>query len=282
MVNINNTKAKEKPAIVLRRERIVKVQQHDGSIIEMEKTSAEAFEVLNHSTSHLLAQAITELYPKALFGFGPAIEEGFYYDIDFGDDVITENDLPIIEKKMKELASKDLRIVREELTKEQALEVFKNNPYKIELIEGITEDITTFKQGDFVDLCRGPHIMSTGLIKHFKLLSLAGAYFLANSVSNASRGYQYGENHDESETITFVQGKKGHESTIEVPIPSGYKKTKYRSHGQPVYSNGKDFITPDVDGHNGGVWKKATSVKGLQQKDTRLGTYDANLIKIHD
>ena len=104
----------------------MKVQQHDGSIIEMEKTSAEALEVLNHSTSHLLAQAIAELYPKALFGFGPAIENGFYYDIDFGNDVITENDLPIIEKKMKELAGKDLRIVREELSKEQALELFKN------------------------------------------------------------------------------------------------------------------------------------------------------------
>ena len=93
--------------------KIMKVQQHDGSIMEMEKTSKEALEVLNHSTSHLLAQAITELYPKALFGFGPAIENGFYYDIDFGDVVITENDLPIIEKKMRELAGKDLRIVQE-------------------------------------------------------------------------------------------------------------------------------------------------------------------------
>ena len=159
----------------------MKVQQHDGSIIEMDKASAEALEVLNHSTSHLLAQAITELYPKALFGFGPAIENGFYYDIDFGDVTITENDLPTIEKKMKELAGKDLRIVREELSKEQALELFKNNPYKVELIKEINESITIFKQGDFVDLCRGPHIMSTGLIKHFKLLSLAGAYWRGNS-----------------------------------------------------------------------------------------------------
>ena len=89
----------------------MKVQQHDGSIIEMEKSSPEALEVLNHSTSHLLAQAIQELYPNALFGFGPAIENGFYYDIDFGDITITENDLPAIEKKMKELAGKDQRIV---------------------------------------------------------------------------------------------------------------------------------------------------------------------------
>ncbi len=159
----------------------MKVQLHDGSIVEMEKNSKEGFEVLNHSTSHLLAAAIQELYPHALFGFGPAIEEGFYYDIDFGDDVITDADFPKIEKKMRELASRDDRIVREQLTKKQALEVFKNNKYKLELIEGINEDITVFKQGNFVDLCRGPHIMSTGQIKHFKLLSLAGAYWRGNS-----------------------------------------------------------------------------------------------------
>ncbi len=158
----------------------MKVQQHDGSIIEMDKSSPEALEVLNHSTSHLLAEAIQELYPDALFGFGPAIENGFYYDIDFKEPIV-EEDLTKIEKKMHELASKDERIVRQVLSKKEALEVFKNNPYKIELIEGIDEDITTFTQGKFVDLCRGPHIMSTGQIKHFKLLSLAGAYWRGNS-----------------------------------------------------------------------------------------------------
>lgn len=158
----------------------MKVQQHDGSIIEMDKSSKEALEVLNHSTSHLLAEAIQELYPDALFGFGPAIENGFYYDIDFKEPIV-EDDLAKIEKKMHELASKDEKIVRQVLSKKEALEVFKNNPYKIELIEGIDEDITTFTQGKFVDLCRGPHIMSTGQIKHFKLLSLAGAYWRGDS-----------------------------------------------------------------------------------------------------
>ena len=161
-------------------ENIMKVQQHDGSIIEMEKSSPEALEVLNHSTSHLLAEAIQELYPDALFGFGPAIENGFYYDIDFKEPIV-EEDLAKIEKKMRELASKDERIVRQVLSKKEALEVFKDNPYKIELIQGIDEDITTFTQGKFVDLCRGPHIMSTGQIKHFKLLSLAGAYWRGDS-----------------------------------------------------------------------------------------------------
>lgn len=162
------------------REKSMKVQQHDGSIIEMDKTSKEALEVLNHSTSHLLAEAIQELYPDALFGFGPAIENGFYYDIDFKNPIV-EEDLAKIEKKMHELASKDEKIVRQVLAKKEALEVFKNNPYKIELIEGINEDITTFTQGKFVDLCRGPHIMSTGQIKHFKLLSIAGAYWRGDS-----------------------------------------------------------------------------------------------------
>ena len=159
----------------------MKVQQHDGSIVEMDKSAPESLEVLNHSTSHLLAEAIQVMYPNALFGFGPAIENGFYYDIDFGDAVITDEDLPKIEKKMKELASKDEKIIRKELSKEEALEFFKNDKYKVELINGINEDITTFTQGNFTDLCRGPHIMSTGQIKHFKLMSLAGAYWRGDS-----------------------------------------------------------------------------------------------------
>ena len=159
----------------------MKVQQHDGSIVEMDKSDPASLDVLNHSTSHLLAEAIQVMYPNALFGFGPAIEEGFYYDIDFGDTVITDEDLPKIEKKMKELASKDEKIIRKELSKEEALEFFKNDKYKVELINGIDEDITTFTQGNFTDLCRGPHIMSTGQIKHFKLMSLAGAYWRGDS-----------------------------------------------------------------------------------------------------
>ena len=158
----------------------MKIQLHDGSIVEIEKSSKEAFEVLNHSTSHLLAEAIQELYPDALFGYGPAIEEGFYYDIDFKEP-ITEADLGKIEKKMHELSSKDERIVREVLSKEEALKRFEKNPYKVELIKDINEDITIFTQGKFTDLCRGPHLLATGQIKHFKLLNLAGAYWRGDS-----------------------------------------------------------------------------------------------------
>ena len=100
----------------------MKVQQHDGSVIEMDKKAPESLEVLNHSTSHLLAQAVSELYPDALFGFGPAIENGFYYDIDFSTPIV-EDDLAKIEKKMHELSSKDEKIVRKELTKEEAVKL---------------------------------------------------------------------------------------------------------------------------------------------------------------
>jgi threonyl-tRNA synthetase len=159
----------------------MKIQLQNGNIMDIEKSSKEAFEVLNHSTSHLMAEAISELYPEAKFGFGPAIEEGFYYDVDFGEKIISEEDLKLIENKMKEIAKKGERIVSKEVSKEEALELFNNNPYKIELINGIEGTITIFKQGKFVDLCAGPHLLSTEPIKHFKLLNIAGAYWRGNS-----------------------------------------------------------------------------------------------------
>ena len=159
----------------------MKIQLQDGSIKEIEKGSKEALDVLNHSTSHLMAEAISELYPEAKFGFGPSIEEGFYYDIDFNDQVITDEDLAKIEKKMHEIASKGQKIIRKEVSKKEALEIFKKNPYKVELINGIDSQITIFSQGEFVDLCAGPHLLSTEPIKHFKLLNIAGAYWRGDS-----------------------------------------------------------------------------------------------------
>ena len=158
----------------------MKIQLQDGTIKEIEKNSKEAFDVLNHSTSHLLAQAIKELYPNVKFGFGPSIEEGFYYDIDLNKS-ISIDDFPVIEKKMKELASKKERIERKEVTKEEAKEIFKDEPYKLELIDGIEGNITIFTQGDFTDLCAGPHLLNTDMIKHFKLTNVAGAYWRGNS-----------------------------------------------------------------------------------------------------
>lgn len=143
--------------------------------------SKEGFEIMNHSCSHLMAQAIKHLYPNALFGFGPAIEEGFYYDIDFGDTKISDADFSKIEEEMKKLSKENIPYKREDASKEEALEIFKDNPYKVEHIKELEGQISIYRQGDFVDLCRGPHVPSTSYLKHFKLLSLAGAYWRGDS-----------------------------------------------------------------------------------------------------
>ena len=140
----------------------------------------EKLEILNHSCAHLLAQAVTHLYPQAKFWVGPAIEEGFYYDIDLGDEVIKEEDLERIEKEMKKCSKSAKNIVRSELTKEEALEKFKEDPYKIDLISRMDEKeekISCYTQGDFTDLCRGPHVANTKEIKYFKLIKFSGAYW---------------------------------------------------------------------------------------------------------
>ena len=153
----------------------------DATISIITKDQDVAFEVLNHSTAHLLAQAIKRLYPKAQFGIGPTIEEGFYYDVDFGDDVVTEADLAKIEKMMANISSEAVEITRKEVSKEEALEIFKDNPYKVELINELEGVISTYSQGEFTDLCRGVHLTNTKDIKFFKLLSIAGAYWRGNS-----------------------------------------------------------------------------------------------------
>ena len=140
----------------------------------------EHLSILNHSCAHLLAQAVSHLYPEAKFWVGPVIAEGFYYDIDLGDKVITEDDLPKIEKEMKKISKDGKRIVREELSKKEALEKFGNDPYKVDLINRMDEDntiISCYTQGDFTDLCRGPHVDTVKELKHFKLLKVSGAYW---------------------------------------------------------------------------------------------------------
>ena len=135
---------------------------------------------MNHSCAHLMAQAVKHLYKDAKFWVGPVIESGFYYDIDLGDKVITSDDLPIIEKEMKKISKDGKRIVRHELSKEEALEMFKDDPYKVDLINNMDEDntvISCYTQGDFTDLCRGPHVDTVKELKHFKLLKHSGAYY---------------------------------------------------------------------------------------------------------
>ena len=144
----------------------------------------EKLNILNHSCAHLLAQAVKHLYPNAKFWVGPVIEEGFYYDIDLGDKTLTDEDLPKIEKEMKKCAKSDKRIYREEISKKEALERFKDDPYKIDLINRMDEDntvISCYTQGDFTDLCRGPHVETTKKMKYFKLIKHSGAYFKGDS-----------------------------------------------------------------------------------------------------
>ena len=140
----------------------------------------EKLNILNHSCAHLLAHAVKHLYPNAKFWVGPVIESGFYYDIDLGDEVIKEEDLLKIEKEMKKISKGDKYINRIELSKEEALDMFKDDLYKIDLIKRMDENetvITAYKQDDFIDLCRGPHMPTTKSMKYFKLLKVSGAYW---------------------------------------------------------------------------------------------------------
>ncbi|WP_416327060.1 threonine--tRNA ligase [[Eubacterium] hominis] len=138
----------------------------------------EKLSIMNHSCAHMMAQAVKRLYPNAKFWVGPVISEGFYYDIDLGDDVIRDEDLEKIEKEMKKIAKDGKRIVRKEITKAQAMEMFQDDPYKIDLIQDLEDgNITCYQQGEFIDLCRGPHVETVKELKNFKLLKHSGAYW---------------------------------------------------------------------------------------------------------
>lgn len=158
--------------------------EEDGDIAIITPESEEALEVLRHSSAHLMAQAVKRLYPDAKLGVGPVIENGFYYDIDT-ESSITAEDLPVIEKEMKKIINENVDIVRVEVSRNEAQQRFEaiNDPYKLELLEAIPEDeqVSIYEQGEFFDLCRGIHVPSTGKLKEFKLLSVAGAYWRGDS-----------------------------------------------------------------------------------------------------
>ena len=163
----------------------------------------EHLNTLNHSCAHLLAQAVSHLYPNAKFWVGPVIEEGFYYDIDLGEDVIKTEDHEKIEKEMKKIAKDGKRIVRHEISKEEALEMFKDDPYKIDLINRMDENETTiscYTQGDFTDLCRGPHVDTVKELKNFKLIKHSGAYW-KNDAKNKMLQRIYGVCFDNKEDL---------------------------------------------------------------------------------
>lgn len=173
----------------------------------------EKLSVLNHSCAHLLAQAVKHLYPDAKFWVGPVIDDGFYYDIDLGDDVIKEEDLPKIEREMKKIAKDGKRIVRHELTREEALDKFKDDPYKIDLINNMADDtvISCYTQGDFTDLCRGPHVDTVKELKYFKLLKVSGAYWKGdanNKMLQRIYGICFESESDLNEHLNFLEEAK--------------------------------------------------------------------------
>ncbi|BDD41197.1 threonine--tRNA ligase [Streptococcus ruminantium] len=166
----------------------------DGKLEIVTPDHEDAFAVLRHSAAHLFAQAARRLFPDIKLGVGPAIQDGFYYDTDNAAGQISNEDLERIEAEMAKIVKENHICIREEVTKEEALEIFADDPYKIELISEHADDaagLTVYRQGEFVDLCRGPHVPSTGRIQVFKLLNVAGAYWRGNS-DNAMMQRVYG------------------------------------------------------------------------------------------
>lgn len=152
----------------------------DANIVLLTWAQEEGKAVFWHSTAHLMAAAIAELYPGVKFGIGPSIENGFYYDIDFMDYTISSDDFPAIEAKMQALVSEKIQFVRKEVSKKDALDFFneKGEVYKVELINDLEDGtISFYSSGQFTDLCRGPHLFNTAPIKAIKLLNTAGAYW---------------------------------------------------------------------------------------------------------
>jgi len=167
---------------------MIRTIQKDGSILDLEENNEELNKILWHTTSHILAQAVKRLYPNTKLGIGPAIENGFYYDFKV-ESPLTEEDINKIEEEMKKIVKEDLSLERSVLSREEAIKLMKekDEPYKVQLIEELPEgeEISFFKQGDFIDLCAGPHINRTGKVKALKLLSTSAAYWKGNQENDS-------------------------------------------------------------------------------------------------
>lgn len=178
------------------------IPETDGDLELIPTNSNEGLEILRHSTSHLMAQAVKRLYPNVQVTIGPAIKDGFYYDFDT-EKPFTEEDLPKIETEMKKIIKENIPVIRKIMSKKEAVEYFKKNkePYKVEIIEGIDADTVSFyEQGDFIDLCRGPHVPSTGYLKSYKLMSVAGSYWRGDS-NNKMLSRIYGTAFESKESL---------------------------------------------------------------------------------
>ena len=167
---------------------MIRTIQKDGSILDLEENNEELNKIFWHTTSHILAQAVKRLYPNTQLGIGPAIENGFYYDFKV-EKPLTEEDINKIEEEMKKIVKEDISLERSTLSREEAIKLMKerNEPYKVQLIEELPEgeEISFFKQGEFIDLCAGPHINRTGKVKALKLLSTSAAYWKGNQENDS-------------------------------------------------------------------------------------------------
>ena len=178
------------------------IPETDGNLELILTTTNEGLEILRHSTSHLMAQAVKRLYPNVQVTIGPAIKDGFYYDFDT-DKPFTDEDLPKIEAEMKKIIKENIPVIRKIMTKKDAIEYFKKNneSYKVEIIEDIDADTVSFyEQGDFIDLCRGPHVPATGYLKSYKLMSVAGSYWRGDS-NNKMLSRIYGTAFESKESL---------------------------------------------------------------------------------
>ena len=187
--------------------------EQDVEVSLINASTAEGKEILRHSTSHVMAQAVLELYPGIKIAIGPSVENGFYYDFDY-DHSFSPDDLETIENKMKEIVARDLPFKRIEVSREKAIQLFtdKMEPYKVALLNEITDaTVSLYRQGEFIDLCRGPHVPSTGKIKAFKLTSIAGAYWRGderNKMLQRIYGTAFPDESELQEYLKFIEEAK--------------------------------------------------------------------------
>ncbi|EON72705.1 threonine--tRNA ligase [Lysinibacillus sphaericus] len=181
----------------------------DAQITLYDARSKEGIEVIRHSTAHLLAQAFKRLFPTAQFGVGPVIENGFYYDINMAHTLVP-SDLQQIEKMMKQIVQENIQILRKEVTRGEAKQLFAHDKLKLELLEDIPENdiVSVYEQDEFYDLCRGPHVSSTGKLQHFKLMHVSGAYWRGNSQNQMLQriyGVAFATNEEMNDYFVFLE-----------------------------------------------------------------------------
>ena len=245
----------------------------DCNVEFINKFSNEGLEIIRHSTSHLMAYAVKQLFSDILVAIGPAIENGFYYDFD-KKAPFSENDFETIEKKMNELIKQDIKFACEEITKEEALKLFrdKGEIYKVELVNAIPENekITIYKLGDFVDLCRGPHVPSTRYLKYFKLTKVAGAYWKGDSKNKMLQriyGTAWASKEDLDKYFAFLQEaeKRDHKKIM---------KVMDLAHFEPDYAPGAPFYHPK------GLFVYNALVNHMRQKQEEAGYIEVSTPRV--